>query len=259
MGIHRCRVAVCCGLLFRMLGRVRMNRVFCLGPIRRSIIETPHICGTFEFDGDLEKITNRMRPLDPRDTRAQVCTLAGCGACLSGLAWRALRQIQRDPGISRQMVLGGVPASVQIEREREGVFFERLAQKINTAHRERKGFNDALAAAALGTRLARIHFCTGSHEGFLTLYLFVSRDVRENNTVAIANREKKASQKLILWKKSGAARSWLKVPPSFEKMAYFFFLLPTDSSWPPFIAVSPSSASLHCFPTGLSAPRSMHF
>src|SRR5580700_1724339 len=108
-----------------MLGRVRMNRVFCLGPIRRRIIETPHICGTFEFDGDLEKITNRMRPLHPRDTRAQVCT--PLSICLSGLAWRALRQIERDPGVSRQMVLGGVAASVQIERKSEGTFFERLA------------------------------------------------------------------------------------------------------------------------------------
>src|SRR5260370_9394920 len=118
-----------------MLGGVRMNRAFCLGPIRRRIIETPHICGTFEFDGDLEKITNRMRPLDPRDTRAQVCTLAGCSARLSGLAWRALLQIERDPGVSRQMELGAVAVSVQIEPERDGAFFESLAQKFNTAHR----------------------------------------------------------------------------------------------------------------------------
>jgi hypothetical protein len=101
------------------------------------------------------------------------------------------------------MVLGGVPATVQIERERDGAFFERLAQKINAAHRQRKGFDDALAAAALRTRLAQIHFCTGSLEGLSTLCAFISDDVRENSTVAIANREKKASQKLILWKKVG--------------------------------------------------------
>jgi hypothetical protein len=51
--------------------------------------------------------------------------------------------------------------------------------------------------------LAQIHFCTGSLEGLSTLCPFISDDVRENSTVAIANREKKASQKLILWKKVG--------------------------------------------------------
>lgn len=71
------------------------------------------------------------------------------------------------------MVLGGVPATVQIERERDGAFFERLAQKINAAHRQRKGFNDAFAAAAFCTRLAQIHFCTGSLEGFSTLRIYL--------------------------------------------------------------------------------------
>src|SRR5580704_10688790 len=119
------------------------------------------------------------------------------------------------------MVLGGVPATVQIERERDGAFFERLAQKINAAHRERKGFDDAFAAAAFGTRLAQIHFCTGSLEGLSTLCAFISDDVRENSTVAIANREKKESQKLILWKKVGRHAVGCKCRPLSRKWLIF--------------------------------------
>lgn len=67
------------------------------------------------------------------------------------------------------MVFGGVAASVQIERESRGAFFERLAQKINAAHRQGQWFKDAFAAAAFGTGLVQIHFCTGSLEGLSTL------------------------------------------------------------------------------------------
>ena len=111
-----------------------MKLGFCLRPVGRRIIEPPDICGTFELDGNLEKVANRMRPLHPSDARAQVRVLIGSGASL--LPRRALGQIQRDPSVSRQMVFGGVPASLQIERERDGAFFEGLAQKINAAHRQ---------------------------------------------------------------------------------------------------------------------------
>ena len=66
-------------------------------------------------------------------TLARKCARCSAPVRVCG-AVALLRQIQGDPGISRQMMFGGVPAAVQVEREGSAAFFERLAQKIDAAH-----------------------------------------------------------------------------------------------------------------------------
>src|ERR1700675_421031 len=87
-----------------------------------------------------------MRALNPGHAGARVAPL------------RALRQLERDPGIFRKMVLGDVAAPVEIEGERGGALLEWLAEQIDSADDQRKGIRNSLAAPALRAWLGGVHF-----------------------------------------------------------------------------------------------------
>jgi hypothetical protein len=72
-----------------------------------------------------------------------------------------LRNIERHPSIARQMVLGSVAASVQIEGERSSAFLKRLPKQVNATHDQRQRFRKSFAAASFCAGLVQIHFSTG--------------------------------------------------------------------------------------------------
>ena len=55
-------------------------------------------------------------------------------------------------------MLGGVAASVKIEIEGSGAFFEWLAQQIEAANNHWQGLRDPLTPASLTTAFVRIQF-----------------------------------------------------------------------------------------------------
>ncbi|MFZ0231718.1 MAG: hypothetical protein WAL74_01225, partial [Candidatus Acidiferrales bacterium] len=57
-------------------------------PISGGMIKAPDVGGTFELDRDLKKISNRMRPLHPGDSSAQVGVI-GFGFRPGVRPWRA--------------------------------------------------------------------------------------------------------------------------------------------------------------------------
>ena len=120
-----------------------------VSPVRWRGIHAPDVGRAFQLDCNLEELADGMRPLNPRDSRTHVAHLG------------ALRNLERDPTVSRQVVLGRVAASVQIKRQRGRALFEWLAEQIDAAHDHRNRFGDSLAATALGVGLVRVH---GAHQ-----------------------------------------------------------------------------------------------
>jgi len=105
----------------------------------------PDVGRALKLDCNLEELSNGVRPLNPRDARAHVARLA------------ALRNLQRDPGVPRQMMLGRVAAAMKVEGERRRALFEGLAEQIDAAHNHRNRFGDSFAATALRAGVVRVH------------------------------------------------------------------------------------------------------
>ena len=106
-------------------------------PIGGRSFYAPDVSGAFQLDGNLEKLPHRMWPLNPRDPRSQIAAL------------RTLRQLKRDPGVFRQVMLRGVPAPIEVQCQRGSALLEWLAQKIDTANDQRNRLRDSFAAPAL--------------------------------------------------------------------------------------------------------------
>ena len=136
-------------------------------PIGGRSFDAPDVRGAFELHGDLEKLPHRMRPLNPRDSRAQIAALG------------SLRQLERNPGIFRQVMLRGVPASIEIQSQRGCALLERLAQEVYSANDQWHGLRDSFAAPALGTCLVGFHVVHHNPRSYL----------RENSTLVRSGRE----------------------------------------------------------------------
>jgi hypothetical protein len=111
--------------------------------------------------------------LHPGNARSQsgsrifhrACVRIASRICFGDASRHGLRKIQRHPGVARQMVFGSVAASVKIEGQRRGAFFERLAEQVNPAHNQWQGFRKSFAAAAFCAGLVQIDFSTGFAAG----------------------------------------------------------------------------------------------
>ena len=209
-----------------------------------------------------------MRPLHPRNARSQRDSrVSRCGR--RARMRPRLRKIQRHPSIARQMVLRSVAASVKIEGERGGAFFEGLPQKVNPADDKRQTFRNSFTAASFCAGLVQIHFSTGSPGGYLEAPPGVarsqsSRALRQAMSARIAllgGRIEKRKRARTGNPSPEIARGCCPFPhpPLCQIMDYFFFFLPTEVSCPPLIAFNPSSASLQSLPVAFSAPVSIHF
>jgi len=126
----------------------RIASAFDSCPILRSKFETPYVRGLFKLDGDLKKLPQGVRTLNPGYSRAAV------EAVLAPL------DLQRYPTVLLKVMLGSVPAAVEVETKSGGGLLKRFAQQIVAADDEGQRLRNALTAPSLGGRLAQIQLGT---------------------------------------------------------------------------------------------------
>jgi hypothetical protein len=115
------------------------------GPTGGWLVEKPNVLRRFQFRIDLEKLPNRVRALNPSDSRADVAELGTAG------------DLQRNPRVFGEVITGGVTATVKIETESRGAFLERLAEQVDTSNDNGQGLCNSFAAATLEFSLFEIH------------------------------------------------------------------------------------------------------
>src|SRR2546423_11902347 len=87
--------------------------------------DTPGVSGRFQFQSDLEELTDRARALNPGNTAAHSArrlTAFGVG------------YFQSDPHILEHVMFGLVAAAMAIDDERRSAFVEGAAQGVHTGH-----------------------------------------------------------------------------------------------------------------------------
>ena len=113
-------------------------------PIMLGKGNAPEIAGDLEFNADLEEFPDRARALNPSDARAH-------------RAWLTIRlgvrNLQGDPHIFQDIVLGLVPAAVTTHDDGGGAFLKRAAECVYAGDGHRDCLGDSRTTTFLRLKL----------------------------------------------------------------------------------------------------------